>query len=75
MSVCVLLLFTAYSLTKLIHLLSRHNPLIAQAELQNFYTSEYVANFEEIDFKIAWGVEGYHDRISRDDEEFVYWDV
>ena len=67
MSVCVMLLFTAYSLTKLIHLFSRHNPMIAQAELQNFFTSQNVASFEELNFKIAWGVEGYHDRVSRDD--------
>jgi len=41
--------------------------MIAQAELQNFFTSQNVASFEELNFKIAWGVEGYHDRVSRDD--------
>ena len=75
MSVLVLLMFTAYSLTKLTHLFNRHNPLIAQTELQNFYSSENVVKLEEINFNIAWGVEGYLDRVAKDDEEFVEWEV
>lgn len=32
-----------------------------------------MADFNDVGFKIAWGVEGYSDRISRDDDEYVQW--
>jgi len=49
--------------------------LISQATIEDFFQPNEVLNSSESGFKIAFGVESYVDRVSKDDPEYVEWVV
>lgn len=63
--------FIGYALIKLTHLLDKKNPLIAETKETNFYDFNTRINLNEIDFKMAFTVEGYQDKKIKDDPRYV----
>lgn len=56
-------------------LLQRKNPSIMEATTLGYYDESEVITPDEIGFKIAFAVEGYTDRVGKDDPEYVEWVV
>ena len=56
-------------------LLQRKNPSIMEATTLGYYDESEVIIPQELGFKIAFAVEGYQDRVGRDDPEYVQWVV
>jgi len=48
---------------------------VTSITLYNELNSSDTLNFTEIDFKIAFGIEGYFDKLSKDDPDYVEWVV
>ena len=65
---CVVML---YSLTKLGHLIQRHNPQVAQFIERGGLDSSYKFNFHESGIRFAWAVEGFLDSESKEDTRYV----
>ena len=60
-----------YSLTKLLQLMSRHNPQIASFEERGLLDSSLVFNFNDRDWRFAFTVEGFLDKQTKEDPRYV----
>ena len=54
-------------------LVQRNNPLITQAEIPSFFDSEFKFNLYDNNYRIAFGVQSYFTKDSKDDPNFVRW--
>lgn len=67
----LLVLILSYALIKFIHLLSKNNPQIQQFLDEELFDYTEVLNLNEIGFRIAFSVEGYHDRKMKNDPRYT----
>ena len=71
MSVCILLLMMLYSFVKFEHLMSRHNPNLAQIDKPGAIDEAEVLNFREKGLNFAFHVEGMNPRETKIDPRYV----
>ena len=76
MTILVYFVFLLFMAIKIMVLVKKANPAIAMIEVPNGINAEYVINFKERGFKIAWSAESF---ISGDDllrdPSMLMWDV
>ena len=60
-----------YSSLKLLQLASKENPNVSEVNELDFYNFKEVLSLQEIDFKIAFSVEGYLDKEIKDEPKYV----
>ena len=70
-TVIIYLIMITYSTIKFVQLSQKHNPNVSQYTEKNFFDSSERVNLNEINFRLAFSVEGYHTRQMKDDEQFV----
>ena len=51
--------------------MDRHNPNVAQMTEKNYYDYNEQLDLNEINFRLAFSVEGYHSREHKDDHKYV----
>ena len=64
-----------YASIKLNQLINRDNPNINETDIPDHYTIEDRVNLDDINFRMAWSVEGVLDNQNRDDPRYVKWIV
>jgi hypothetical protein len=76
MTILVYFIFFLYAAIKIMVLVKKANPAITMTEVPNGINAEYVVNFKERGFKIAWSAESYlsGDDIMRD-PSMLNWEV
>lgn len=62
-----------YGLIKIIHLLTRHNPLINENIIANQFPKAYKVELNEIKFRAAFSFESYFSRETINDSRYVKW--
>lgn len=67
----LVVLMLSYGLIKFIHLLSKHNPQIQQFLDEELFDFTEILNLNEIKFRVAFSVEGYHDRNMKNDPRYT----
>ena len=61
-------------MTRLQVLIFYKNPMIFTANMEDFYDSSHIVDFDDVKFNIAWAVESYDkNRVGKDDPEYVLW--
>jgi len=75
LSLVVLMVFLTYGVIKLQHLMDKHNPFISEVTEKNRFDYNTRLNLNEINFKMAFSVEGYLDNQVRDDPRYVKYIV
>lgn len=70
-SFVVLFIFFLYATLKLSHLLSKYNPDISTVVETNFYDQNTRLRLGDLDFSIAFTIEGYLDKKAKNDPKFV----
>ena len=73
LSFAIFVVFIIYGSIKMIHLLSKHNPQVSQVLEMDVFTFEDELELNDIDFRVAFSVEGYHSREMKDDPRYVKW--
>ena len=71
MSVLVVTVLIAYGMIKLLHLLDKHNPNLAQYTETNVFDFNDRLNLNDIDFRFAFTIEGYLDHEMKDDPKYI----
>ena len=71
LSLMVVMTFMAYGAVKFSQLMSRHNPFISELTDRNFYDLNTKLDLNAINFKLAFSVEGYLDKESKNDPAYV----
>ena len=69
------MVWLTYAVLKLSHMLSKQNPMISEILERNFFDYKTKLDLTQIDFKMAFGVEGYLDSELRDDPRYVKYIV
>ena len=64
-----------YGFIKFTHLMSKHNPFISEMTEKNFFDYNTRLDLNEINFKMAFSLEGYLDSVVRDDPWYVKYIV
>ena len=67
----VVIISLVYGTIKLLQLVDKHNPNVSEVSELDFYNFEEVLSLKEINFKIAFSVEGYLEREVKDDPRYV----
>ena len=68
-----MILVLIFILVKGIVLAKRRNPLIVQSEIPQFFDGDDRFDLEDSNFKFAFGVQGYKDKMPRDSPDLVRW--
>ena len=71
LSFIMFILVMIYASLKLIQLQDRNNPNISQFLEENIYDHTEKLDLNEAQFRIAFSVEGFHDREMKDDHRYV----
>lgn len=58
-AIMVVIVF-AFGTIKLQYLINKTNPNITEVNMQNYFDSKYIVDFDILDFKFAWGVENVY---------------
>ena len=70
-SLIIFMIALSYGLLKMIHLLDKANPNVTVVSDKDVYDFNEILNFGEINFRIAWSIEGYHSREMKNDPKYV----
>ena len=70
-----MIIFFAYGAIKFGQMMSKHNPFISEITEQNFFDYETRLDLNEINFRMAFSVEGFLDREIKDDHRYVKYIV
>ena len=68
---CIIVIILVYSSMKLIQLFDRHTPTVSQVLDKNVFDYNEQINLNEIKFRVAFSVEGYHSREMKNDPKYV----
>ena len=60
-----------YGTIKIIHLFSKHNPNVVTVYEKNNFDYKERLDLNQIDFRLAFSVEGYHDRVFKNSSQYV----
>lgn len=71
MTFAIMVVMLIYASIKMIQLINRTNPNIAQFLEKDVYDSTTRLNLNEINYRVAFTVEGYHSRERKDDHKYV----
>ena len=71
MSVILVGVLIAYGMMKLLQLLDKHNPNLAQYTETNVFDFNDQLNLNDIDFRFAFTIEGYLDQEMKDDPKYI----
>ena len=74
-SVLIYFITVMYSALKMVHLTQKHNPNISELYELDYYDQEEKLNLSEIDFKLAFTIEGFLDELRKDDPRYVKYTV
>ena len=66
----ITLTFAGFKMSKLIN---KDNPVMSELTIQNFYGPEDKLYFNDMNFRVAFSVEGYWDETSKTDTAYVKW--
>ena len=75
MAALIMSLTLIYSSIKLVHLFSGKNPIINNLTIPAFYSAYDKVQLDDINFRMAFTVEGFLERKMRDDPRYVKWFV
>ena len=75
LSVLVITLTLMYSKMKFIDLMERKNPQLIEQELSEYFETSSVVNLNDINFRMAFTVEGYLDKERKDDPRYIKYMV
>ena len=75
LSLVVMVVFLTYGLLKFMQMMDKHNPFISEMTEKNIFDYKTRLNLNEINFKMAFSVEGYLDNQVRDDHRYVKYIV
>ena len=67
----VIVVMLIYGSIKIIHLFSKHNPNVVSVYEKNYFDYKERLDLNQIDFRLAFSVEGYHDRLFKNNPEYV----
>ena len=67
----VVVILLVYSSITLLQLMNKHNPSVSEVKELDFYNFKEILSLKDIDFKIAFSVEGYHSRELKNDHRYV----
>ena len=67
----IIALMAAYAAMKFSHLLERHNPNLSQYTETNIFDDNDRLNLNEINFRLAFSIEGYLDKEMKNDPRYV----
>lgn len=68
-----LLVTLLYGTVKFIHVVDHHNPFFSAHTVTSYYSSMDRLYLKEKGFRMAFTVEGYFDRVRKDDPRYVKW--
>ena len=71
----VVLVWLTYASLKSSHMLSKQNPMISEIRERNFFDYQTKLDLTQINFKMAFSVEGYLDYELKDDPRYVKYIV
>lgn len=71
MTFFVLVIMLIYASIKAIHLFSKHNPNVVQIAEKNYYDYNERLDLNQIGFRLAFSIEGYHQRERKDSHAYV----
>ena len=71
----VLLLWIVYGVIKFSQMMSKHNPFISEMTEKNFLDYNTRLDLNEINFKMAFSIEGYLDNEAKVDHRYVKYIV
>lgn len=74
-STFIITLVLIYASIKLNQLINRDNPNINETDIADHYSIEDRIDLNDINFRMAWSVEGVLDEQNRDDPRYVKWIV
>lgn len=74
-TVLIAVILLTYSSLKLLQLVSKENPNVSEVNELDYYNFEEVLSLQDIDFKIAFSVEGYLSREIKDNPKYVKYIV
>ena len=69
----LLMIVMLYAATKLIHLMSKANPNVSSYIREGSFTEEDILNLNQMNFKIAFAVEGFVTKDLKYDPRYVKW--
>ena len=75
LSVLVITLTLMYSTMKFIDLMERKNPQLIEQELSEYFETSSVVNLNDINFRMAFTVEGFLDKERKDDPRYIKYMV
>ena len=75
LSLVVMIVFLTYGVLKFMQMMDKHNPFLSEMTEKNIFDYNTRLNLNEINFKMAFSVEGYLDNQVRDDPRFVKYIV
>ena len=67
----ILVVTLVYASIKMVQLFDRHNPTVSQVLDKNVFDYNEKINLNEIGYRVAFSVEGYHSREMKDDPRYV----
>ena len=71
MTFLVVVVMLIYGSIKLIHLFDKHNPIVGSFYEKNYFDYKERLDLNQIDFRLAFSVEGYHDRVFKNSSKYV----
>ena len=69
------LFFVLYSVKRALAVTTRDDVIVNEYLLMDHYDDNTIFAFQDYGFKVAFGVESYRDKTSKDDPDFVEWEV
>ena len=75
LSLMVILLWMVYGVIKFSQMMSKHNPFISEIKEKNFFDYNTRLDLNEINFKMAFSIEGYLDKEVKNDPRYVKYIV
>ena len=67
----IFMIALSYGLLKMIHLLDKANPNVTVVNDKDVYDFNDILNLDEINFRFAWSIEGYHSREMINNPKYV----
>ena len=69
----IYLIVLAFAGLKMIQLVNKNNPVMSEVERKDHYGPLDQVFYNDIDFRMAFSVEGFRDNERKDSEEYVKW--
>ena len=69
----IYLIVLAFAGLKMIQLVNKNNPVMSELEQRDHYGTLDQVFYNDIDFRMAFSVEGFWDKERKDNEEYVKW--